>query len=78
MTLAFKVTLKAARVNRGLTQSQMADEMGVSKMTIMCWENGLRAVKPGYLPAISRVLGCPMDCIILPKVITKSHRRKKK
>lgn len=67
-----KITLKAARVNAELTQQEMAEAIGVSKMTVNAWENGLRAIKPAYLPMISQVTGCPINDLILPKKVTKS------
>lgn len=70
-----KLTLKAARVNAGLTQTEFADALGVSKMTVFEWENGKRRVRPVYMPLIARVTGVPVDDIILPTVITKSYRR---
>ncbi len=69
------ITLKAARVNAGLTQAQFSDALGVSKLTVSEWETGKRRIKPIYLPAISRVLNVSMNDLILPRVITKSNRK---
>lgn len=68
-----KMTLKAARVNAGLTQTEFADALGVSKMTVFEWENGKRRVRPVYMPLIARVTGVSVDDIIFPTVITKSY-----
>ena len=35
-----KMTLKAARVNAGLTQKEAAEKLGVSNKTLGDWENG--------------------------------------
>lgn len=35
-----KLTMKAARVNVGLTQKQAAAEMGISNKTLCSWEKG--------------------------------------
>lgn len=35
-----KMTLKAARVNAGLTQKEVAEKLGVSNNTVCAWENG--------------------------------------
>lgn len=35
-----KITLKAARVNVGLTQKAAAKKFGVSNKTLLNWENG--------------------------------------
>lgn len=34
------INLKAARVNSGYTQKQVANKIGVSRNTIVNWENG--------------------------------------
>lgn len=68
-----KLTLKAARVNAGLTQTEFADALGVSKMTVLEWEKGKRRVRPVYMPMIAQVTGVSVSDIILPKVITKSY-----
>jgi DNA-binding XRE family transcriptional regulator len=34
-----KITLKAARVNAGLTQKELAEKIGKSETTIVKWEN---------------------------------------
>ena len=69
-----KLTLKAARVNAGLTQTEFADALGVSKMTVFEWENGKRRVRPVYMPMIASVTGVSVNDIILPTIITKSYR----
>ena len=35
-----KITLKAARINAGLSQSEAAEKMGVNVMTVSNWETG--------------------------------------
>lgn len=34
-----QITLKSARVNKNMTQSQVAKILGISKYTIINWEN---------------------------------------
>lgn len=36
--MTIKITLKAARVNAGLTQKQLANLMGISESTMIKWE----------------------------------------
>lgn len=69
-----KITLKAARVNAGLTQTAFAEALGVSKMTVCEWESGKRRVRPVYMPLIAQVTGVSMNDIILPVIITKSNK----
>ena len=40
-----KITLKAARVNSGLTQAEAAKEMGVSTVTLGLWEKNPEKIK---------------------------------
>ncbi len=35
-----KITLKAARVNAGLTQEQVKEKTGISRSTLVGWESG--------------------------------------
>lgn len=35
-----KISLKAARVNAGLSQKEAADKLGISNKTLCSWENG--------------------------------------
>lgn len=41
----FRITLKAARVNKGLSQKEAAEKIGVSNKTLCSWENGLSVPK---------------------------------
>lgn len=38
--------IKTLRKEKGLTQQELADEIGVTKRTIIAWENGERDIKP--------------------------------
>lgn len=35
-----KITLKAARVNAGFTQKEVAEKLGISNATVCKWEQG--------------------------------------
>lgn len=39
--MALKLTLKAARVNAGMTQKEVAEKMDRNVSTIINWENGV-------------------------------------
>ena len=72
MSTDFKISLAAARVNKGLKQSDVADILRKSKATIVAWENGKNKV-PGYdLARLCELYDVPMDYIFLPDVTTKS------
>lgn len=58
-----EITLKATRVNAGLTQKELAKELGVTTTTINSWENGDTEPSLSQLREISRLSGIPMDFI---------------
>lgn len=58
-----EITLKAARINAGLTQKELAKELGVSNTTVNSWENGDTEPTLTQLREISRLSGIPMDFI---------------
>ena len=65
-----KVTPAAARIANKLTQEEMADKLGVSRVLIWMLENGKTEFKPVYLYAYSYVTGFSTDDFILPERIT--------
>ena len=56
--------LRAAREAAGLTQTQLADKVGVQQRDISRWENGRR--EPGVLivKKMAQALGCSMDDLV--------------
>ena len=68
-----KMSLAAARVNRGLTQAELAEKIGVSRQAILDWENGKRTIRPINLYALCSALEVTEDDILLPQVITDSN-----
>lgn len=46
------ITLKAARVNAGFTQAEVAEKIGVAPSTLRNWENGITFPKQ---PAIEKM-----------------------
>ncbi len=65
-----KITLAAARVNSGLTQEQLAEKLGVSRVSVIQWETGKKEIKPAYLYAFCHITGFSEDDILLPTVST--------
>lgn len=61
-----KITLAAARVNAGLTQSEVASIMHVSMQSIINWEKGKIKLKPAQLEMLLRLYNISMDNIFLP------------
>lgn len=60
-----RITLAAARVNKGLTQSQVAAIMHVSKSTIINWEKCKIIPKPAQFEMMCRIYGVDRDDINL-------------
>ena len=65
-----KITLVAARVNKGLTQQELADKMGVSRQSVFDWENGKREMRPAYLYLFCDIVEMREEDILLPKITT--------
>ena len=52
-----KLTLKAARVNAGLTQKQLASLLGISEVTMIKWENSKgKDIKLGEFKKLCKIL----------------------
>lgn len=61
-----QISLKAARVNAGLTQSEAAERLGINRLTLNSWENGKVIPRTPFIMAMSQVYGIPVDNIFLP------------
>lgn len=59
-----RVTIKAARVNKGLTQDAFAKAVGVGVRTVQNWETGVSSPRADKMPEICGVLECKIDDII--------------
>ena len=70
-----KITIKAARVNAGLTQAEMGEKLGVSREIVNGWETGRMKIRPAYFLAICHITGFDAEDIFLPETITQSDRR---
>ncbi|MDO4648335.1 MAG: helix-turn-helix transcriptional regulator [Eubacteriales bacterium] len=61
------VSLKAARVNADLTQSDTAKLMHRTKQTIVNWESGATDISYRDLLALCKIYGIPIEYIRLPQ-----------
>lgn len=59
----FKISLKAARVNARLSQTEAAQKMGVSRSTIQNWESGRTAPNVVQADKLYEIYGLPQDAI---------------
>ena len=53
--------IKKLRVNKEMTQLELAEACGVTQGTVAQWEKGVCFPKAGKIPALSRVLECDCD-----------------
>lgn len=58
-----RITLKAARVNKNLTQEQVADELKVTKKTVGSWESGKTSPKLEKIEQLCELYGVSYDDI---------------
>lgn len=65
MAEIIRITLEAARVNKKMTQADVAKALHVGKYTVCNWERG--RTKPSFatLQALERLYGIPYDNFIL-------------
>ena len=61
-----KITLKAARVNAGMTQDEAAQALGRTKQTIVNWETGMTEIKFRDLCALSELYQMPIEYLSIP------------
>lgn len=59
-----KLTLKAARVNAGLTQEEAATRFGISAGTLGNWEKGISFPDAQQVKEICALYGVPYDNLI--------------
>ena len=62
-----RISLKAARVNAGYTQTEASQALQVTKQTIINWEKGRTAIKAVYLDAMCRMYGVSREDVFLPE-----------
>lgn len=55
------VNIKRKRLERGLTQVQFAEKVGVLQSTVAMWETGKTIPMASKLPTIAKVLECNID-----------------
>lgn len=56
--------LKELRKDRGLTQAQLAEKIGVSKITVLRWENNERQIKEDRAKELADFFGVPIGYLL--------------
>ena len=62
-----KITLRAARVNRGLTQTEAASKFGIRRDTLHNYETDSSNVPRKFVVKVEEVYGIPVDYIFFGK-----------
>lgn len=57
-------TIKSLRLEKGLTQPQLAQLVGVSNGMISIWENNINEPKASYLKALAIALDTTVDTLL--------------
>lgn len=60
-----KLSMKAARVNAGMTQTELAEKLGVAESTLINWEKGRTTPNVKQLRQFCEIVGMPEDIIFL-------------
>ena len=58
------VNIKEAREKAGLTQQDLANELGVGQSTVAMWETQKSLPRTDKLPALAKILGCTIDALL--------------
>lgn len=56
--------LVSERKKAGLTQQQVADELGVSDSAVNQWEKGKTFPRTEFLPKLAKLFGCTVDDLL--------------
>lgn len=54
-------SIQNLRMQKGITQIQLASDLGVDKSTVAKWETGKAFPRADLLPKIADLLGCSID-----------------
>lgn len=60
------LSFKSAREKSGLTQRDLATELGIDQSTVSLWEVGKTQPRAKLLPRLARILGCTVDELLAP------------
>lgn len=58
------MSIKEFRESKSMTQSQLAEAIGVGRSTVAMWEIGKSVPRTTLLPAVAKVLGVPINKLI--------------
>lgn len=59
----FGERLHAAREARGLSQSQVAEQLGITQTAYACWERRAMALRPAQIEQVAQILGVSVETL---------------
>ena len=59
-----KITIREARKNAGVTQDELAREVGVTQGAVTQWETGRAAPSLPMFIKVAQALGCSLDDLV--------------
>lgn len=65
-----KISMAAARVNAGLTQTDVSMSLNVNRATVVSWERGYSVPSADKFQRFCELCKIPMDNVLLPKEST--------
>lgn len=68
-----KVSIRALRVNKRLSQEEAAKQLKITKRTLQNWENEVTFPTAPQLVKICEIYGCTLGDIFLPDALAKSE-----
>lgn len=74
----FGENIKELRKERGMTQKELADEIGVSQGAVFFWEKEINEPTAGVLIKMAKFFGVSVDEILSVEKIPKSELPKEK
>ena len=60
-----KITIKAARINAGLTQKEAAERLGIAYQTLSSYEKNNKSIRLEVLEKMCSLYGIPIEYIFL-------------
>lgn len=64
MSMTFGERLRAARIERGITEAEVARELGLTQGAISKFEHGIREPAAGTLVALAKFFGLSIDYLV--------------
>lgn len=53
--------IRKLREDRGITQAQLSEKLGVGRSAVAMWETGCAKPSADKLPKLAKLLGCTID-----------------